>query len=105
VDFTAEGDLRREVSRVAGYAWQRIERAQVRGRTVTLKVKYADFTLITRSKSFASTVPDFDAFETAGQSLLGQILPVPKGIRLLGLGLHSLIEEDDSTPRQLGLAI
>jgi DNA polymerase-4 len=105
VDFTAEEDLRREVSRVAGYAWQRIERAQVRGRTVTLKVKYADFTLITRSKSFASTVPDFDAFETAGQSLLGQILPVPKGIRLLGLGLHALIEEDDSAPRQLGLAI
>lgn len=105
VDYTGEEDLRREISRVAGYAWQRIERAQARGRTVTLKVKYADFTLITRSKSFIEAVPDFDSFAAAGQSLLAQILPVPKGVRLLGLGLHSMIGEDDSAPRQLGLAI
>src|SRR3954471_6916016 len=50
--------LAAELERIAGYAWARIERAQVTGRTVTLKVKFGDFTLITRSKSFASGVPD-----------------------------------------------
>ena len=105
VDYSEPEDLRREVTRVAGYAWQRIERAEVKGRTVTLKVKYSDFTLITRSKSFAAPVPDFAAFEGAGQSLLDAILPVPKGIRLLGLGLHSILEADESAPEQLGLAI
>src|SRR5690349_6695701 len=44
--------LAAELERIAGYAWQRVERAEVRGRTVTLKVKYADFEIITRSKSF-----------------------------------------------------
>jgi len=37
--------------------------------------------------------------------LLDTLLPVPKGIRLLGLGLHSIIEEEESGPRQLGLEI
>ena len=105
VDFSEAEDLRREVSRVAGYAWQRIERAEVKGRTVTLKVKFADFAIITRSKSFASPVPDLAAFEGAGLALLDTILPVPKGIRLLGLGLHSIVERDESVPQQLGLAI
>jgi DNA polymerase-4 len=97
--------LRREVARVAGYAWQRIERAEVKGRTVTLKVKYSDFTLITRSKSFTAPVPDQAAFEAAGQWLLDGILPVPRGIRLLGVGLHSIVEADETAPEQLGLAI
>jgi DNA polymerase-4 len=105
VDYVEAEDLRRELSRVAGYAWQRIERSEVQGRTVTLKVKYADFSMITRSKSFTSPVPDFASFECAGQALLDALLPVSKGIRLLGLGLHSIIEEDESAPRQLGLEI
>ena len=105
VDYIEPEDLRRELSRVAGYAWQRIERSEVQGRTVTLKVKFADFSLITRSKSFASAIPDFASFEGAGQALLEALLPVPKGIRLLGLGLHSIVEEKESGPRQLGLEI
>src|SRR5688572_28653946 len=79
VDYSDPEDLRRELARVAGYAWQRIERSEVRGRTVTLKVKFADFSLITRSKSFTSQVPDYTAFEAAGQALLDALLPVSKG--------------------------
>ena len=105
VDYVEPEDLRRELSRVAGYAWQRIERSGAQGRTVTLKVKYADFSLITRSKSLLAPVPDFATFEAIGQALLGALLPVPKGIRLLGLGLHSIVEAEESAPRQLGLEI
>ena len=91
--------------RIAGYAWDRVGRAEVAGRTVTLKVKYGDFTLITRSKSFTTPVPDLEAFTAAGQALLAALFPLPKGIRLLGLGLHNLSEEQASGPLQLGLAI
>ena len=105
VDYVEPEDLRREVRRVAGNAWQRIERAEVKGRTVTLKVKFGDFSQITRSKSFTEPVPDYAAFEGAGLGLLEALLPVPKGIRLLGLGLHSMIEDDQSAPKQLGLEI
>src|SRR6476659_3119496 len=60
--------LAAELNRIAGYAWDRVKRAEVAGRTVTLKVKYGDFTLITRSKSFAAPVPDLAAFTAAGQT-------------------------------------
>ena len=103
VDYRAEEDLRREVTRVAGLAWTRIERAGVTGRTVTLKVKFGDFQLITRSRSFSAPLTTAEAFEEAGQSLLTQLLPVAKGIRLLGLGLHSIVDADVEGPRQLGL--
>jgi len=97
--------LAAELERISGYAWDRVERAQVVGRTVTLKVKFGDFTLITRSKSFASGVPDRPAFAAAGQMLLAALHPLPKGIRLLGLGLHNLTEINADSPAQLGLAI
>jgi len=104
-DLSDPADLAAELERVAGYAWARIERAGVRGRSVTLKVKYADFSLITRSKSFAAPVADLAAFNSCGQALLAALLPVPKGIRLLGLGLHSIVDEQIHSPMQLGLAI
>ncbi|MBA3511699.1 DNA polymerase IV [Sphingomonas sp.] len=94
-----------ELERIAGYAWARIERAQVLGRTVTLKVKFADFELITRSKSFSAPVADLAAFTAAGQALLAGLHPLAKGIRLLGLGLHNLCESELDPPLQLGLAI
>ncbi|MEQ7873700.1 DNA polymerase IV [Sphingomonas sp. ASV193] len=105
VDYVEPEDLRRETARVAGLSWQRIARAGVRGRTVTLKVKFADFRIITRSKSFAFPVPDESAFLAAGLALLEGVMPVEKGIRLLGLGLHSMVDDDPSVPAQLGLEI
>src|SRR3954447_6358885 len=89
--------LAAELGRIAGYAWDRVERADVAGRTVTLKVKYGDFTLITRSKSFPAAVPDLESFTAAGEALLAALFPLPKGIRLLGLGLHNLSEEPTET--------
>ncbi len=97
--------LSAELERVAGFAWQRIDRAQVFGRTVTLKVKFGDFTNITRSQSFSQPISDEASFRAAGQTLLGRLFPVPKGIRLLGLGLHALVDGDETAPRQLPLEI
>ncbi len=104
-DLSDPGRLAAELERIAGYAWVRVERAEVAGRTVTLKVKFADFTIITRSKSFTAPVPDLPAFTAAGQGLLAPLHPLPKGIRLLGLGLHNLVEHEFDTPLQLGLEI
>src|SRR3954451_16020725 len=104
-DLSDPDRLAAELERIAGYAWARVERAEVLGRTVTLKVKFGDFTIITRSKSFSAPVPDEQAFAAAGQTLLAALHPLPKGIRLLGLGLHNLTEINNTEPTQLGLAI
>jgi DNA polymerase-4 len=104
-DLSDPDRLAAELERIAGYAWERVKRAEVQGRTVTLKVKYGDFTIITRSKSFSGPVPDQAAFTTAGLGLLATLHPLSKGIRLLGLGLHNLLEQEFNEPLQLGLAI
>ena len=104
-DLRDAAQLVAELKRVAGYAWERIERADVHGRTVTLKVKYGDFTMITRSKSLLTPVADLAAFTSTGVDLLTRLFPVPKGIRLLGLGLHSLQNHDSAEAIQLGLEI
>ncbi len=96
--------LAAELERIAGYAWDRVERAEVAGRTVTLKVKYRDFTIITRSKSFSANIADREQFAAAAQSLLTALYPLQRGIRLLGLGLHNLCQEGHRAPLQLGLA-
>jgi DNA polymerase-4 len=70
--------------------WQRIENNSVAGRTVTLKVKYADFRQITRSKSCEQCLTDKGQFGATARELLAQLLPVPLGVRLIGLTLSGL---------------
>ncbi len=103
-DLSDPGLLAGELGRIASYAWARVEKAEVAGRTVTLKVKFGDFTQITRSKSFPEALADQQAFAAAGQALLSAICPVAKGVRLLGLGLHNLADRFDEQ-QQLRLAI
>ena len=83
-------ELEAGLARVADAAWARIERAGAQGRTVTLKLRHADFRTITRARSFATPVPDRDAMLDAGRGLLAPLLPVPDGVRLLGLTLSGM---------------
>jgi DNA polymerase-4 len=92
--------LREALHRVADAAWVRIERHATRGRTVTLKLRHADFRTITRARSSSAAVVDKAAFVAAGLDLLMAQLPVPQGVRLLGLTLSGLVgdEPDDAQP-------
>jgi len=90
--------LREALHRVADAAWVRIERHGTRGRTVTLKLRHADFRTITRARSSNSAVNDKAAFLRAGLDLLMAQLPVPDGVRLLGLTLSGIVGEEDAQP-------
>ena len=106
-DLSSRGDLSAALGTVADAAWERIERADTAGRTVTLKMKFADFRQITRAQSSALPITERAAFERTGRALLLRELPVPQGVRLLGLTLSGLAspqigEEEEA---QLRLAI
>ncbi|WP_338868594.1 DNA polymerase IV [Spirosoma sp. SC4-14] len=83
--------------------WAYCERSGIRGRTITLKVKYTDFTQITRSKSLVSGLPDKTTLERIVIELLELILPLSQGIRLLGVSLSSLQEKTTASNGQLTL--
>ena len=76
--------------RVADAAWVRVERSGARGRTVTLKLRHADFRTITRARSLPGVVCDQAAFLAIGRDLLLAQLPIPDGVRLLGLTLSGI---------------
>jgi DNA polymerase-4 len=89
-DLTAFEDLRAELVPLADKVWGYCEGTDIRGRTVTLKVKYADFQVITRSRSTADGVGSRVELERVGLELLSGVMPVPKGVRLLGVSLSAL---------------
>jgi DNA polymerase-4 len=97
-NLTAPDDLCAALGRVADAAWVRIARHEVKGRTVTLKLRHADFRTITRARSFSGAVPDQRAFLAAGLELLMAQLPVPEGVRLLGLTLSGIVGHDEEQP-------
>lgn len=85
-------ELAIELDVVARDAFEYIDKKKFRGRTVTLKLKYADFKIATRSKTFASYVSDYETFYKAGFELLQNVDLSPK-VRLIGLGLKNNEEE------------
>lgn len=95
-DLATEEALVAEIDRIAANLWGRIEKSRAYGRTVVLKIKYADFRIITRSKSFAAPVRSHDLLAEAGRALLRGQLPLRMGARLLGLGVHNLQGQDEA---------
>ena len=69
------------------------------GRTVTVKVRFHDFTTITRSITLAEPVDTAPAIVRAAKALLAKVDPAP-GVRLLGVGVSGL---GDGRVRQLSL--
>ena len=93
-DLTDEASLVAELDRISRTVWRRIEAKKLSGRTITLKVKYQDFRIVTRARSLDRPVAGREEFLEIGCALLRSLLPPPKGIRLLGLTLSKLGEGD-----------
>lgn len=85
--------------------WRYCDQTGVRGRTVTLKVKYADFHQITRSRTLSGPVENRAILEAASFELLTALLPFPKAVRLLGVSLSTLNTDEDAEAQQLSLAL
>ncbi len=88
---------------IAEKVWRHYERLSLHGRTVTLKVKFSDFRIITRSRSLPVPVADFEELDWLGNALLAPLFPVEKGIRLLGITISSLGTGEAEAETQLAL--
>ena len=102
--FTIE-EARAALKPIVEKVWRYCEGTKMRGRTVTLKAKYADFQQVTRSRTGPVPMTTQAALEEIVDALLQSIFPVRKGIRLLGVTLSSLGEESVGSERQLRLSI
>ena len=69
---------------------RRLEKNKTSGKTVTLKVKFADFQQITRSKTLQYNVKEFNDLFQIGEALMKAVDMEGRKVRLLGLTVSNL---------------
>ena len=97
-DLTDPQQIRGEIERIARRTAEGLEKRKLRARTVTIKVRYADFTTVTRSHT--AHAPTCDAAEIAARALalLDRTDAARRPVRLIGVGTHGLVEESELVP-------
>jgi DNA polymerase-4 len=97
-DLTGLADIRRTIDEMARDIAAWLERKALVCRTVTIKVRYSDFTTITRSHSRTPATRDVDDIAGRAVKLLDKTEAGARPVRLLGVSLHNL--EDPSAPQE-----
>lgn len=103
VDLFDRESVYLEIDTLIAKVWRLCESKQIRGRTVTLKVKYANFQQITRSRTVSLPFRNAAEVEELSRALLDPLFPVEKGIRLVGVTVSSLEGATGALAGQLAL--
>lgn len=91
---------------IAAEVSRRLDNASVAGRTVTLKIKYHDFTISSRSRTVGHGLHAAGEILAIGMDLLRTPLPPARPVRLLGLTLSNLyLRSDEPESEQLVLGL
>lgn len=93
--------LRRELLHLSEILARRLRRAGIAGRTVTLKLRYASFQTITRSRTLAMPTDRATQIHREVTALLGALRLEGVRVRLVGVGVTNLVPA--GAARQLGL--
>lgn len=101
-DLTDLNEIRSEVDEMARDAARWLEKHSLLCRTVTIKVRYSDFTTITRSHT---SEPTRDPDDIAGRAvtLLARTDAGTRPVRLLGASVHNLVDPEDLDDEPLPL--
>jgi DNA polymerase IV len=104
-DLTELEPLLAELQPLIYKIWRHCEDKGTRGRTVTLKVKFADFELISRSRTFIGAVGSRSEFEIVSAELLKALFPVQKAVRLLGVSISGFELDEIRGTGQIALGL
>ncbi|PVM83494.1 DNA polymerase IV [Caulobacter endophyticus] len=84
-DLSDTARIEAEIAALAGKVFAWCDKAQAFGRTVTVKIKYADFEQVTRRRSLPAIIGDADTLRHLAQALVVSVYPLRAGVRLLGV--------------------
>ena len=74
---------------MADDVWAWCEKTNCRGRTVTVKIKWANFQISSRSRSIETPIETRDKLHELALELIRTVFPPQKGIRLVGVALSN----------------
>ena len=88
-DLESTEEMFTELELLAEKVAGRLQKNSLKGRTLTLKIKFSDFKQITRNQSLPQPISDYHAIINAAKSLLLKEELVDVGVRLLGISLSN----------------
>lgn len=91
-------EVQHALEEISNLVFDRYEKTAKSGKTVSIKIKYADFRQITRSITKEDAVLSADDLKQSALSLLTPQLLEEQGIRLLGVGISNFIFESEEPP-------
>ncbi|MGZ3922473.1 MAG: DNA polymerase IV [Flavisolibacter sp.] len=92
-DLTTIETMNEQLEKIALVVHRRLTGHRVKGRTVTVKIKYHDFKIITRSRSFPQATDDLSLVVSTAKELLLSTEPEDMRIRLLGISMSNFGEK------------
>lgn len=102
-DLTTPDEVLAAVRRMADQVWNWVERTRTSGKTVVVKARYADFRIVTRSRTLGSVVTSHADLIAVSERLVATLFPLRAGIRLIGVTLASMAPLDEAD--QLALPV
>ncbi|MFH4965976.1 DNA polymerase IV [Gaetbulibacter sp. M235] len=103
-NLSSEIFMLEKLERIASEVSQRLTKSKVAGKTVTLKIKYSDFTLQTRSKTLHYFINDKSLILDTAKDLLYQE-KLSNSVRLLGISMSNLNTETKKIPEQKSVSV
>jgi DNA polymerase-4 len=104
-DLTKLADAEAGVSAQFDEVWTYCAKAGIASRTVTVKVKFSDFQIVTRSRTSPLPYTDRAEVEKICHELVASVFPFRKSIRLLGVTMSGFDATQKIEPRQMTLAL
>jgi len=92
-NLSSEIFMEERLQSIAKELEKRLQKSKISGKTITLKIKYSDFTLQTRSKTLPYFVSDKNIILDVAKDLLYQER-LRNSVRLLGISIHNLNNEE-----------
>jgi DNA polymerase-4 len=103
-NLSSEIFMLEKLEHIAEEVARRLEKSKVAGKTITLKIKYSDFTLQTRSKTLPYFISDKELILDKAKALLYQE-KLSNSVRLLGISLSNLNTEASKKPEQKSVSV
>jgi DNA polymerase IV len=105
-DLTTIEEMYEELEKIAPVVQRRLQKHGLKGRTITVKIKYSDFRIITRSRSLPGPTDDLSIIISTAKELLLSTSPAESKIRLLGISMANFGEKvstNKNLPGQISL--
>jgi DNA polymerase IV len=88
-DLITVEEMNQQLEKIAAVVHRRLQERGMKGRTITIKIKYSDFKIITRSRSFPDPIDDYELIITTAKELLLSTQPDDVKVRLLGISVSN----------------